>query len=77
MFEGCIFWHVIGKATNVKNILEEDADLFLKINKRYSVELNPKNISSKEELIKAKDAIMKKLSKEIDKAFEDYCTKIN
>lgn len=77
MFEGCIFWHVVGRATNYENILKEDADLFLKINKRYSAELNPKNISSKEELIKAKDTIMKELSKEIDKAFEEYYNNIN
>lgn len=74
MFEGCIFWHIVEKATNDKNILEEDANLFLKINKKYFVELNPKNISSKEELIKAKDSIVRSLLKEVDDAFKKYCT---
>lgn len=74
MFEGCIFWHVVEQATNDKNLLEEDANLFLKINKKYSVELNPKNISSKGELIKAKDNIVRSLLKEVDDAFEKYCT---
>lgn len=74
MFEGCIFWHIVEKATNDKNLLEEDANLFLKINKKYSVELNPKNISSKIELSKAKDNIVRSLLKEVDDAFEKYCT---